>query len=88
MPGKAAAASAAKQMVKTPTKSPTLMCEVCKPNPVFKELKEAIAHYNSSSHIKAFKKDKKDKKEAAEAAKASAAALAEDDIEDDEDEDE
>jgi transcription elongation factor Elf1 len=75
-------------MLKADTRSPTLMCEVCKPNPVFKELKEAIDHYNSSSHIKAFKKQKKAKKEAAAAAKASAAAEAEDEIEDDEDEDE
>jgi len=75
-------------MLKADTRSPTLMCEVCKPNPVFKELKEAVDHYNSSSHIKAFKKQKKAKKEAAAAAKASAAAEAEDEIEDDEDEDE
>lgn len=80
------AAKAAERMVKADTKSPTLMCEVCKPNPIFKDLKEAVAHYNSPLHVKAFKKDKKAKKVAAAAAAAAAAAEAEDEIEDSDEE--
>jgi hypothetical protein len=58
-----------------------VMCEVCN-NTVFSSIQEAAQHYNSSSHIKAFKKEKKAK------AAAAAAAVAEEDEEEDEGEEE